>query len=210
MNRPSLPRYTVAQLVATADRFLRQYHPSGAIPLPIEEIAELTLGLHVLPVAGLRDTLGVDAFTTSDLRWVSVDEWQFLKVPVRHRFTMAHEIGHIVLHGSYYRTINVRTVADAKAFLSSISEDENRWLEWHANAFAGRVLVPRAQLVQEMTACRERIRSLSTISTAQELLEEALVDCLAQAFAVSTEVIRRRLSDEKLRPRTTFHRRPRS
>lgn len=168
------------------------------------------MGLHVSPVPGLRDALGVDAFTTSDLRWVSVDEWQFLKVPVRHRFTMAHEIGHILLHGDYYRTLEVRTVADAKAFLSSISEDENRWLEWHANAFAGRVLVPRAQLVEQINTCRERIRSLTTLSTAQELLEEALVDCLAQVFAVSTEVILRRLRDEKLKPRTTFERRGRN
>lgn len=45
-----------------AEGFLQQYHPSASIPVPIEEIAEAKLGIDIVPVPGLQETLRSDDY----------------------------------------------------------------------------------------------------------------------------------------------------
>ena len=49
-----------------SERFLRDIHPEGSIPIPTEEIAEIKWGLDIIPLPGLRDLLEVDGFISSD------------------------------------------------------------------------------------------------------------------------------------------------
>ena len=83
-----------------------------APPIPIDEIADSHFGLHVRDVVpaemreapGLRDEVA-DGETISGLLlpslgeiWVNADE--AVQWPPRRRFTIAHELGHWVLHRS--------------------------------------------------------------------------------------------------------------
>ena len=43
------PFYSFENLRAFADRFLREHHPSGSIPIPIEEIADWKAFVSSLP-----------------------------------------------------------------------------------------------------------------------------------------------------------------
>jgi hypothetical protein len=45
-----------------SEQFLREFHPEGSIPVPIEEIAEIKCGLDIIPLPGLRDLLEIDGF----------------------------------------------------------------------------------------------------------------------------------------------------
>jgi hypothetical protein len=69
------PSYlTYDETRAEAEEFLDKYHPALTIPVPIEEIVEFDLGMEVIPVLGLRDEITGEAFLSSDLEAIYVDE----------------------------------------------------------------------------------------------------------------------------------------
>ena len=54
------------EIEAAAEAFLRKYHPSRTVPVPIEEILDLQLRLNIIPVPGLFNH-SIDAFLSADL-----------------------------------------------------------------------------------------------------------------------------------------------
>lgn len=64
---------------------------------------------------------------------------------VRSRFTVAHEIGHALLHSDYLR--------DGESFLDRVDVDVREYdLEREANVFAGALLIPEGALNNGMCA----------------------------------------------------------
>jgi hypothetical protein len=88
-------RYEI--ITQKAEEFLSRYHPSVTIPIPIEEIAEFKLEVDIVPIPNLRRDFETDGFTSTDLKQIYVDEHLFSEFPARYRFTLAHEVAHIVL-----------------------------------------------------------------------------------------------------------------
>lgn len=72
-----------------ADRFLKEHHPSGEIPIPVEEVVEFKLELDIVPVPGLQDEFDIEAFITSDLKEIRVDQFIQRERPARYRFSLA-------------------------------------------------------------------------------------------------------------------------
>jgi len=58
-----------------ARSFLQEHHPSLALPVPIEEIIDIRLGIDIVPIPGLQCAFDVDGFITSDLRTICADEF---------------------------------------------------------------------------------------------------------------------------------------
>lgn len=101
----------------------------------------------------------------------------------RQRFSIAHEIGHLLLHDGK------RTIFVDKAIRIDL-RDENSSLgvvkeEIEANAFAAALLMPRAFIRDAISRVVERDPDFNP----QALLQE-----LAQRFKVSTEAMQHRLS----------------
>ena len=63
-----VPHYSYEDLRKKADDFLRTYNPSGAIPIPIEEIVEFEFNINIVPVLALQREFKVEGFTSSDLK----------------------------------------------------------------------------------------------------------------------------------------------
>lgn len=188
------PYYSYEDLRNAADEFLREYHPQGTILTPIEEIVEFQLGMDIVPIPGLHDVIETDGFTTSDLREIHVEEYLYDHVPNRYRFTLAHEVGHVILHGDLFRTQSFHSIAEWKAFLNSIPEREHGWLESHAYSFAGLVLVPREHLEKETRQCVDTVLAEGVdFERYWHLVWQQVAAELAQRFAVSAGVIERRL-----------------
>ena len=81
-----------------ADR-LRAAYPAGRkLPVEVLDLAEFDLGLDLVPVDGLREQLDIDALLMGDLKSVLVDRHAFMnpRLEYRLRFSVAHEIGHLV------------------------------------------------------------------------------------------------------------------
>ncbi len=92
----------------------------------------------------------------------------------RQRFTIAHELGHFVLHRSTLETVHL-----TRSFRSSVGEDTN---EIEANAFAADLLMPESMLRAILGDEHLDIEDAST-----------MIDELAQKFEVSTQAMTIRL-----------------
>lgn len=112
-----------------ANQFLSNYHPDLTFPVPIEEIAEFQLGLYFAPVPKLMDLYDVDGFLSSDLTTIYIDEFIYLHRPNRSRFTVAHEIGHIVLHPQAYEAVTPNTSDEWKEYIKSMPDRNRRSME---------------------------------------------------------------------------------
>lgn len=193
------PYYSYEDLRRRADEFLAEHHPAGSIPIPIEEIIEFQLGMDIVPIQGLHALIETDGFVTSDLREIWVDEFVYLSRPGRYRFTLAHEVGHKVLHADLFRARRFRSVDGWKAFVNAIPEKEHSWLEYQAYALAGLVLVPASSLASVATECVEMVRSEGIDSHENwDFAWSRIAAFLAKRFEVSTQVIEKRLQKDGL------------
>ncbi len=190
MKEPSLTYQDVAN---AANNFLKTYHSSLKLPIPIEEIVELKMNIAIVAVPGIKKLLGIDAFISSDFTQITVDENSLLKFTKRTRFSIAHEIGHLILHKDWYEKYGPKDFEDYLTFYDRIDNKVYKYMEIQAHTFAGLVLVPSSLLFNELKIRIGKIPHLEIpeilIPVAQDLLE---------IFEVSGEVMFRRLQKEKI------------
>lgn len=194
---PYLPYDVLRQRV---EAFLSEYHPDETIPVPIEEIVEFKFDMDIVPVPGLQDGYDTVAYITRDLSEIRVDEYVLAHREARYRFSLAHELGHRVLHSELIAQIDFHDIESWKnAVQHSIPEREYGYLEFHAHSFAGLVLVPsdplRASFDRCMKLCRQNGIDFSQSPDAAKSIVE---DFIAREFKVSSAVVHRRLEFDEL------------
>ena len=174
-----------------ADQFLTNYHPRNSLPIPIEEIAEQKLNLKIHEQINLKKDYDVDGFLISDLTTIFIDFNLYMNFENRTRFTIAHEIGHFILHGDLFKNLNINSVEDLNSLAAKITDEEHGWLEYQAYSFASHVLVPTQLLINELKKRLGRIPSQETPEIFATITED-LLDILQ----VSGDVLARRLVKE--------------
>ena len=198
-NEIKAPFFGYEDLRRKADEFLARHHREGTIPVPIEEIVEFELGLDIVPTPGLHQLLEVDGFLTSDLREIWVDQFVYDSRPGRYRFTLAHEVGHSILHADILRHRSFHGIAEWKAFVDSIPDQEHSWLEYQAYAFAGLILVPAAPLASAARECVDKVKSEGIdLNENWDFAWSRIAAFLAKQFEVSSQVIDKRLQKDGL------------
>ena len=197
LKRPCL---TYEDIRVESERFLGQYHPTRKLPIPIDAIVEFGLGLHIIPVPSLYQYVGANGFLTSDLSSIYVDQLQFEQYEQKYRFTLAHEIGHLVLHRDVYETVKLTSISAFKDFYESVDSKDMSWFDTQASRFAELVLVP-ADRFREVCAAVARDRE-SDIRKFGDLTPDAwsyLAHDIARPFNVSPGVVECRLTREGIR-----------
>lgn len=129
-----------------AENFLEKYYPSLVIPIPIEVIVERDLNIQIIPIPGLRRTFHIDALITSDFNEIHVDETQMADYEQRYRFTLAHEVGHMILHKNIYNSLGIVNESTWRAAQSNMGNKSIDYLEYQANSFASYLLMPDSVL----------------------------------------------------------------
>ena len=187
-----------------ADAFRSRLWPSNEIPIGVLEIVEFELDLEVRPISKLKEDNDIDALLLGDWKTIVVDQAQYMdeRYANRLRFSLAHELGHYVLHQAVFQQIPRGSVQQWIEFMRDLPEKEYSFLEYHAYEFAGRFLVPPEALRQEFDAA---IRFAAKNGMPREQLQsdahmQYLAKPVSRTFAVSSSVIERRLAKEKLWP----------
>ena len=108
------------------------------------EIVEFELELDIRPISKLREDVDVDALLLGDFKTLVVDQEHYMneRYANRLRFSIAHELGHYVLHRAVFQHIPRNSGEEWIRFMRDIPEREYSFLEYHAYEFAGRFLVP--------------------------------------------------------------------
>jgi len=182
-----------------------RYWSVGKLPVDVETIVEFKLKLGIDPEHNLMQKTDMEAYLRSDLTGIVVDHDYYMdeKFANRMRFSFAHELGHFFLHKDFYTTVVFESAEEWKEILLSLPDTEYRYFEYQANEFAGRLLVPREDLVQEIEKSIETLKRnnmLEYLKGDPYAVLSGITPRLARIFGVSSDVIERRVDREKLWP----------
>ena len=203
------PFITKAAAWAAADKFRAQHWPHGTIPVEVEKLL-WPVGLRLEPIPSLKTSGDVDALLSGDLARILVDAQEYMddKMQNRLRFSIAHELGHFVLHADVFRKINYASVEEWIDFIQRVPDEQYGYIEFQAYEFAGRLLVPLEQLQPRFEkAFRAGQRAgFTKWDSSGDAAREYIASNIARDFGVSSEVIEKRIRREGLittgRPRT--------
>ena len=159
MNRPNYFRVRV-EVQAILDEFGIDSPPVNPV-----EIAR-NMSIAVKFVTFDRERSNVSGFYDPDENAIYVNKHEY---PLRQTFTIAHELGHAILHREWAASEEYRVL------MRDDGTDHGEFHEKEANSFAAHLLVPRAFL--------DRYRHLPVAD-------------LSRLFAVSVPMIRNRLAFE--------------
>lgn len=168
--------------------FLQVHHPALSLPIPVDEIVEFCLQLDIKPAKGLRERLRVDGYLQLDRTAIVVDHDEMVNCELRYRFTLAHEIGHFVLHQSYLECLNLRSEADWRDYILANKEDHHK-LEVQANIFAGFLLMPTQHLAYIFSEMKRSLisRNPQLKNVTDQELAQYFARPMAKEFKVSEE-----------------------
>lgn len=178
-----------------ASKFLSEYNSKRTIPVPIERIVELNLEISMVPIKGLLSSKGIDAFLSRNFEDMYIDEDHYMSQTNRSRFTLAHEIGHYVLHKDV--VASVKTLDSWRSFI--LGEETGRAIyEVHSDNFAGCLLMPRPEIEKEYKNQREmaatRFEKAGVDEPDQKTLISFIANEVARKFDVSAKAAEIRLS----------------
>jgi Zn-dependent peptidase ImmA (M78 family) len=153
----------------------------------------------ITPVPNLKPLTGAEAFILGNLSEILYDQACFDN---RIRFSIAEEVGHYELHNKQIRLL--RSNSTYEEWINTITEiPEEVWTraDIQAKEFAGRLLVPKENLIQSVK-CLE-----PEINKAKEILKDGINKAelfsyigpaIAKHFQVSDQVIYIRLIHEEI------------
>jgi len=186
----------------------RRQHGKDLCKIPVDVLTaiEVRFRLDVVPFPGLFVKYSADAAVIPDFSGIYVDEqsykflegdplWRFNRL----RFSLAHELGHIILHRHLASQLEFKTLDDFRNWTRQY-QAARFTLEWEADEFAGRLLVPVERLKADFDAFVGQIKTQFPAWWANTNLREALADQLAQAYGVHKDVIACRLDREEFWP----------
>lgn len=187
-----------------AEDFLRNHNPDNTLPVPIEEIIEFDLSLDIVPFPSLQRDFDIDGFISGDLKCIYVDDFVYMNRPARYRFTLAHEIGHFVLHKDLIESFRPLNIGVWKDFVLQVDDEVYDWLEWQAYTFAGLLLVPRKFLSKDFSLQIEALKSKIELvksknlpkDSYQEYIVNAIANKLLRIYDVSIDVLIKRILKE--------------
>jgi Zn-dependent peptidase ImmA (M78 family) len=169
-----MTRKADTQRARKAARTLLEENDITSFPVPVEKIAKaLKARVEYAPLDGelsgfahIRDSVPIIGINT-------------LHAPTRQRFTLAHELAHVVLHEKELKTaVHVDRGSLRRDSLASAGIDP---IEIEANAFAAELLMPSTML--------EAVLNGKSV----DLEDDEAVMALAKRFRVSGAAIRYRL-----------------
>ena len=182
-----VPYLSHAEIRRRADEFRQQYW-GDTIPVDVELIVERNLFLLIIPVPNLRSQADTEAYLSGDLKEIVYDP---ARPDVRIRFSIAHEIGHYVLHRNLIAKLRTSSYEAWKEMQQELPEALWSRAEFQAREFAGRLLVPPSLLIQELKVLNPLIEQARKIvpDLEESVIKELLSPKLAKRFRVSDDVI---------------------
>ncbi len=158
------------------------------IPVDIEAIIEFELKIEIIPIPQLQQVCDTDAFITSTWKAICVDERNYMdeRYRGRLRFSLAHEIGHFILHKEIYEKFDIKNIDDFRRFIPEITQEQYSKFEVQADIFANNLLIPRDKLIQERDKHLSKISGKNGIKKADKrLINSYIARPIAKKFEVT-------------------------
>lgn len=201
-----IPYLSYEEIGRISFSFLSEHGHEQEIPVDIEAILEFDLDVGIIPTPGYSQNHSVEGSLSLDMQTIYVDEHVYRAVETRYRFTLAHELGHIILHKSIFKGIKVDSILDWKRVYKTIDEGVYATLEKQAYDFAGLILVPCVHLRQRFARMVSDNKPQFIEAERKGIPREKTLDFfkanaiyrLARIFKVSPDVMDRRIDKDSL------------
>ncbi len=181
----SLPPYiTKEKLIELANDFLSTYNSSGIIPVPIEDIVELSLGITVIPVPNLKTAFTFESFISSDFKNIIIDGFTYDNYEDRTRFTYAHEVAHFILHKDFYESQKFSNIQEYLEYQNSQSDQLLKRVESQAYLMAGYLLMPQSEFREIVDKMIEEAGGATKLNPLQV---QAIIEIVGERFFVSPQ-----------------------
>jgi len=107
-------------------------------------------------------------------------------------------VGHLVLHNNLISAIRPSSIEEWYDIQKTMPPEQYNFLELHAFEFAGRVLVPRESLSEEVGRFRGELERLASQypDIEEEMVAAYIAPNVAKTFHVSEEAVSRRIRFE--------------
>jgi Zn-dependent peptidase ImmA (M78 family) len=192
-------------IAAYAETFLGE-HGIHSVPVDIEWIIESKYTINIIPTPGLKRLINIEGFITSDCTCLYVDEDVQSKYYNRYRFTLAHEMGHLYMHGEILSRCNIGSINDWKSFITELDSSTYNKLEYQANYFSGLVLVPSPILSRKFDEALTAMEPMKQQAKRNDVgrnaylpyMVQLIAEELSREFEVSKDVINRRIENDML------------
>jgi hypothetical protein len=197
-----VPYLEYAYLGELAEEIISKHHPSRQLPIPIDDIIDPRMQLDIFPLPGLTkatsDNDGIIAYVNSALTCITVDEESWEAQTPRFRFSIAHELAHVVVHQNILGGFRYNTVQEWQQAMKAIPSTAYGRLEWQANSFAGHLLVPTVELRSNLESILAKISEYPNIDPRDEGVRLIIEKRLADIFGTSSMTVHIRLEKEGL------------
>ena len=183
-----IPYLAKDKIIKEVDSLLEECW-DGVFPVDVELLCD-GLGVGIIPVPRLSRSFYIDAYVSADFKTIYVDEAEFEKESPRYRFSVAHELGHLLLHQKYYPV----GIKDMDEWLEISRKIATNNAEYQANFFAANLLVPSA----EFAIVLDRYYNgdfLKNVWLASDGEREKIFNSIRRKFKVSNDVIARRIRE---------------
>ncbi len=197
----NIPDRTYDELRTVADVFLSKHHPTGTLPVPVEEIIEFQLGLDIIPMEGLRKFFHINGYVSKKLNAISVDEYIQETRPDHYRYVLAHELAHVIMHKFVVGQFEFETINEWKAVIQCVNPNDRSVYDGQAHELGSLILVPTAALSREFEKSK-KAAAAHDLSLANVLSTEKgrliLESNLARQFDVPRLVMTDRTNRDQL------------
>ena len=187
-----------------AESFRKEYW-DDSLTVEVEDIIELRLELNIIPVPQLMERCDVDALITSNWKFVYIDNGKFSdeRYKNRLRFSLAHEIGHFILHKDVYKSFGIKSLEDFYRLMKNIQQEQYGYLETQANKFASHLLIPRNELIIEKNKFIDKLKKqdstmanmISSNKIDSKTLNSYIAIPISKKFGVSDDAMEIALND---------------
>lgn len=184
--RLTIPFLGVSQLSEIAHSFLQSTGQDDEPPVDVESICD-RLNISVLTVPQLKRDLGIDSYISSDFKTIVVDEACFVHHVGRARFSIAHELAHMLLHKDVYELFKISNLDEYLKMQNSLHPDTEKRIEQQAYMMAGLILMP-SNMVDSLL--KLRLPADIDVLTINDM-QKVLIECSVM-FNVSGDVVIRR------------------
>lgn len=187
-----VPFLSENEIANIANNFRDKYHGGKSSPINVIDILEFDLGIKIIPSPGLESRCNTDAFITRSWENILVDQRKLDNEAYDKRlnFSLAHELGHYILHKDLYELLEIEDIEDFYKIIECPSGIYKR-IEAQANMFAGRLLVPAEELKIEINKLTDKIK--------QGIIEvENFGNFLSDKFMASKDAIIIRIMQENI------------
>ncbi len=167
----------------------RTNNHAATFPVDVEAICD-KINVDISPIEGLNKLLSVDAFITSDFKKIYVDDSGYKKESARYRFSVAHELGHLVLHKKYYPD----DIINFETYLKLSPKIQDKRVEFQANYFAANLLAPDEKLSEILCKRLDEDPEENFWKVGQEK-QAQIISELCKVFGISEQTAVFRMED---------------